>query len=106
MKAIAFLLVSYILLSSALPCADSIECNRSNNTETLVTQAHSGHEHESEQCPPLCHCNCCSILITSHETVSYSIIETVQSIEKKYPQFSANNLTGYSCNVFQPPQLS
>ena len=103
-KIIAFILSLYILLLSGMPCTDAQDCNLSTTTQVSATQNHDNHQHESEHCPPLCHCSCCSVAVSKLPTFALVYKKLPLANQLKFSFYHSHYLTGFLEAVWQPPK--
>ena len=103
-KIIAFILSLYILLLSGMPCTDAQDCNLPTTTQVSTTQNHGNHQHESEHCPPLCHCSCCSVAVSKMPLLTISYLKPATISKQKTSFYQFHHLTGFLEAVWQPPK--
>nr|NQU90277.1 hypothetical protein [Bacteroidota bacterium] len=67
MKFIAVILSVYVMVLTAMPCADVFAADTNSVTLEVFEQSHS-HSHDVDLCSPFCFCDCCQTLsqITKH----------------------------------------
>jgi hypothetical protein len=104
MKIVAFILCCYMLMLTTIPCADKME----RNDLPAIAQAansHEGHQHSGDQCPPICHCTCCSISICEVKPATFEL-ENIDWHPAKQP---TNHIPYFSqsclSDIWQPPKL-
>ena len=103
-KIIAFIFSLYILLLSGMPCTDAQDCNLPTTTQVSTTQNHGNHQHESEHCPPLCHCSCCSVAVSKMPLLTISYLKPATISKQKTSFYQSHHLTGFLEAVWQPPK--
>ncbi|MCU7694642.1 DUF6660 family protein [Haoranjiania flava] len=104
MKIIVFILNFYLLLLAAVPCADGTECNEPVDSKTALVLTHKAHDHDAEQCPPLCHCACCSTAAYKQPDVFFSFIrhDVVQQHAGVYVSYQP---VVFLPAIWQPPHF-
>lgn len=88
----------------SLPCADSQECNIAVRTQKISeATSHQEHSHESEACPPLCVCMCCT---------SYAYFQDFRQVTAPQPEIISleypynEQFTSYDYqSIWQPPKI-
>lgn len=103
-KIIAFIFSLYILLLSGMPCTDAQDCNLPTTTQVSATQSHDNHQHESEHCPPFCHCSCCSVAVSKLPTFALVYKKLPLANQLKFSFYHSHHLTGFLEAVWQPPK--
>jgi len=103
-KIIAFIFSLYILLLSGMPCTDAQDCNLPTTTQVSTTQNHGNHQHESEHCPPLCHCSCCSVAVSKMPLLAFTYVKPTFVVKENFSFYKSHHLTGFLEAVWQPPK--
>ncbi|OJU29406.1 MAG: hypothetical protein BGN92_03430 [Sphingobacteriales bacterium 41-5] len=104
MKIIAFIFSLYILLLSGMPCTDAQDCNLPTTTQVSATQSHDNHQHETEHCPPLCHCSCCSVAVSKMPLLAFTYVKPTFVVKENFSFYKSHHLTGFLEAVWQPPK--
>ena len=105
-KIIAFIFSLYILLLSGMPCTDAQDCNLPTTTQMSATQSHDNHQHESEHCPPLCHCSCCSVAVSKLPTFALVYKKLPLANQLKFSFYHSHHTSGFLEAVWQPPKTN
>ena len=103
-KIIAFIFSLYILLLSGMPCTDAQDCNLPTTTQVSATQSHDNHQHETEHCPPLCHCSCCSVAVSKMPLLAFTYVKPTFVVKENFSFYKSHHLTGFLEAVWQPPK--
>ena len=104
-KLFFFILSSFLLYLSCLPCRDNVECNGKTGMTITATDNHQKHDHRSEACTPFCSCSCCPA------SAFYAPIPKLQEARidlqaVKYPLYKVAFNTRVSYSIWQPPKIS
>ena len=101
MRLLALLCSCYILLLTALPCADAPVGSHEHGTP--ISQ-NASHQDEGDQCSPFCTCNCCAAaMVCQVEAVDFQVTTIVREHLTAYPLLMVPQRSG---DIWQPPQLS
>lgn len=101
MRLTALLFSLYILLLTALPCADAP--TGKHRHEDPVAQNAPSHA-DNDQCSPFCTCNCCAMaMVCQVQAVDFKVTTIVREQLTEYPTFFVPQRSG---DIWQPPQLS
>ncbi|RCH56852.1 hypothetical protein DJ568_03070 [Mucilaginibacter hurinus] len=85
------------------PCKDGI--NIASQTVSILTAAHTQHSAPvQDQCPPMCHCSCCSVqLVIAKKLVIQPLTVVDTPVQMSFiPEKPVTRPT----NVWQPPKLN
>ncbi|WP_421944585.1 DUF6660 family protein [Pedobacter sp.] len=105
MKLFAIILCISILALSCISCEDfELANNLSIVTEQIINQENS-HQ-ESDNCSPLCTCNCCGQLIVFNQKVELLIKPKPLNHSKNVATYCNYFLSDYTKNIWQPPKLN
>lgn len=103
MKRLGLFMAFYMLLLSAMPCADDTDCESDLNTMGIeLTQQDQDHKEHEENCSPFCICTCCAAsaihwpVILKHKTYFQDKIQNVYLSEHLYSADLAS--------IWQPPR--
>jgi hypothetical protein len=102
MKLIAFILSFYIVVLTLIPCVD-IHYNYLNTQIEISDKNHNHDKDHSDNCSPLCTCNCCSVPILLTQTYIIQIVhlitnETVIHLPQKI-------ISSVISSLWQPPKF-
>lgn len=101
MRLLALIFSMYILLLTALPCAEMKEKDHAQNAP--VSQSSTNHD-DCNDCSPFCFCNCCaSPMVCQMDLVVFQVSTIVRKHETNYPTLFVTQRSG---DIWQPPQLS
>ena len=105
MKFLAVLLSLYILLLTAIPCADVAPGNSLCKSEITKSTANHNHQHpDIDHCSPFCTCNCCASPVLQIDTVVDFIC--IKFSTYTYPEYSSAITSWFTPSIWQPPKLS
>jgi hypothetical protein len=98
MRLLALFFSFYILLLTALPCADAPA--RNPKQDAPISQSSTSH---NDECSPFCTCNCCAMaMVCQVQAVDFKVIPIVREHLTSYPTLSVTQRSG---DIWQPPQL-
>ncbi|MGE5383369.1 MAG: DUF6660 family protein [Omnitrophica WOR_2 bacterium] len=104
MKAICYLLSFYILVLTAIPCADGPQDYSMQITHINYHSNNTQHHDCADHCSPFCVCNCCVSPVTVQLNTVH--IDYYPSVKEVYTAFSVQDFNTPVFPVWQPPKIS
>ncbi|WP_343559330.1 DUF6660 family protein [Sphingobacterium sp.] len=107
MRVIVFILITYILGLSFVPCSDANMRSEVTVMETQLNEPHDHREDTSDSCSIFCYCNCCSGNITVFEYQLPKIEGIPISIyfDNRMPVLDIPISSNYFGTIWQPPKV-
>lgn len=107
MRVIVFILITYILGLSFVPCSDANIRSEVTAMETQFNEPHNHSEDTTDACSIFCYCNCCSGNITVFEYQLPKIEGIPISIyfDNRMPVLNTPILSNYFGTIWQPPKV-
>jgi hypothetical protein len=103
MKFFACILSLYIMVLTAIPCADKPEDHTLQKSE-ITQNAGSNHQHDCDHCSPFCTCNCCASPVIQQDIIiqfnCFSLLQEYTSSE-----YISVFTSDYLSSIWQPPQI-
>lgn len=101
MKYLSSILSLYILILIAVPCIDAPIDEDTQHIELTSSNSHS-HQHHTDQCSPLCTCQCCaSPLVYTENLIQLSNFTFAQEVQSSYKSIFS---TSCISPIWQPPK--
>ncbi|MDF2517246.1 MAG: hypothetical protein K0R59_2542 [Sphingobacterium sp.] len=107
MRVIVFILITYILGLSFVPCSDANIRSEVTAMETQLNEPHKHSEETNDSCSIFCYCNCCSGNITVFEYQLPKIEGIPISIyfDNRMPVLDIPISSNYFGTIWQPPKV-
>lgn len=103
MKWMCFILAMFFLTLDLEPCKDTI--GRAPNTFlSAIFTRHLPTKTTQDQCPPMCHCNCCNMQVIIQSRTLFKAVPDVYIPVTVYmiPEKPVTR----PANIWQPPKLN
>ncbi len=101
MKYIAVILSVYVMVLTAMPCADVHAADTNSASLELLVQ-NQNHTNNVDLCSPFCFCHCCQTL--SFPTFYVSLISHIEMVTLKIP-FKESRFSYPFSSIWQPPKI-
>ncbi|TDG36675.1 hypothetical protein EZJ43_05160 [Pedobacter changchengzhani] len=107
MKFISLILSLGILFLSCITCEDLPVFEKlSNSVDASVNISKPCTENATDNCTPLCICNCCGQPVLNLKSVSSQPLVKVNAITKKSFVYKNSFTSYYIQKIWQPPKLN
>ena len=103
MKFVAFILSIYILVLTAMPCADSPHANDLLKMELSGLKTDNNHR-DSNPCSPFCTCDCCITPVMQQDNSLH--LDCTDYVYRDYSEYSVSYISSLFASIWQPPKLS
>jgi hypothetical protein len=106
-KIINFILSSYLIFLSCIPCTDTKEDIAVNSTyEYATNNDNHSHETSNDACSPFCICNCCGQTILNYQPVIVcNFLVPTEEIKTFNSGYNSRLIPVFSGSIWQPPQI-
>ena len=104
MKKLSVFYLIFTLLLSALPCSDELNINDFSQNVTL-TFDHDIQQGETENCFPICACNCCGQSIVEIQIANLNLKPDVRSIARQISNYQSL-LQQFNNSIWHPPKTA
>ncbi|MGB3065912.1 DUF6660 family protein [Sphingobacterium thalpophilum] len=107
MRLIVFILITYILGLSFVPCSDTNLRIEETSLEMQVGHSHT-HEEDTDACSIFCYCNCCSgnITVFEYQLPRIDGIPVTIYFDNRMPVFNSTIVSNYFGTIWQPPKIN
>jgi hypothetical protein len=104
MKFFSLILSFYIVLLTAMPCADELPGPIGGAASAVSAHKTDGHHTDTDHCSPFCTCDCCATHVI---TVNYIVhLECSDFIRFEYSEFSVSYISSSFAAIWQPPEIA
>ncbi|WP_431200767.1 DUF6660 family protein [Mucilaginibacter sp. P19] len=85
------------------PCKDTVGRAPNSFISSIFTKQHQSKPTQ-DQCPPMCHCNCCNMQVVIHSKMVFKPVMVTYTSIKVYmiPEKPVTR----PANIWQPPKLN